>query len=554
MGIIENLANRIIYKPLADYLINRAKENQGVEKMTGTPVLRDPFMWQSPTVGYRRTIGSSTITPQTLRSFSTQYDVARACINRRKRQINGLEWDIVSARTDDKKDYKTVVEPMKLMFKNLGGYKVRFREFLDLIVEDLLTLDGVALEKIYNRGGEITYLKPIDSALIYLKVTDSGDTPMPPDPAYAQVIRGKEVATWTADEMYYEMMNPRTSTPYGLSPIESLILGISAALKSELFNLGMLTEGNIPEGFFSVPDTWQPNQIKEFQATFDAAMSGDATMVNKLRFVPQGSYQATKKPEDMRYKELQEWLMKKTCMLFEIQPQELGFTDTVNKATGEVQFDIGQKTGLQPLANFLEEIFTDVIQIDMGHPELKFKFTGLDNEDEKAKAEVNEILIRSGQRTVDELRTDDNLKPLGVSKPFVIGSPTFIDDESQQQKADQAAAQAEATAAAAAAVSTDPKAEEADPEAAKTKRAAEMLEELRSFRKYALNKIRNKKAIRPFESDIIPAPALVKLNAELAAVTEVEAARSIFKDFMTDYQLDFLADLSDIKDRIDSIV
>jgi len=42
--------------------------------------------------------------------------------------------------------------------------------------------------------------------------------------------------------------------------------------------------------------------------------------MSKLKFVPSGKgatgYTPAVKPEDMRYKELQEWLMQKTCMLF----------------------------------------------------------------------------------------------------------------------------------------------------------------------------------------------------------------------------------------------
>jgi len=36
----------------------------------------------------------------------------------------------------------------------------------------------------------------------------------------------------------------------------------------------------------------------------------------------------------------------------------------VNKSTGEVQQDMGINTGLRPLAEFFQEIFTDVIQVD----------------------------------------------------------------------------------------------------------------------------------------------------------------------------------------------
>ncbi len=445
MGILKDAYTRAVLKPLAGYLTDMAKADSSGNPLGMHAVLRDRLPFSNAYPSGRTKPGSTNgIDFATLRRFSVQYDVARAAINRRKRQLNALEWDIVAAESDDETDYSAQIKPLKKDFKSIGGYKVRFREFIDTLVDDLLVLDAMVLYKRPNMGGGLYALEPVDAATIVLELDDNGGTPMPPDIAYRQIIHGKEVATFTADEMYYEMMNSRTYTPYGLAPLESLVLGVSAALKSDIYNVHLLTEGNIPEGFFGVPEAWTPDQIKEFQALWDAALSGDTRAMSKLKFVPSGKgatgYTPAVKPEDMRYKELQEWLMKKTCMLFEIQPNELGFTESVNKSTGEVQQDIGFNSGLLPLAHFFEEIFTDVIQNDMGFENLAFKYTGLDQVDERAEAEKNEILIRSGQTTVDEVRQKQGKDPLGVDKPFVLGNPTFIDPDSQKTRSEAAAA------------------------------------------------------------------------------------------------------------------
>ena len=44
----------------------------------------------------------------------------------------------------------------------------------------------------------------------------------------------------TNDELIYRIMNPRTYTPHGLSPVESLILTITTALKLATYNLSYL--------------------------------------------------------------------------------------------------------------------------------------------------------------------------------------------------------------------------------------------------------------------------------------------------------------------------
>lgn len=559
MGIIKDAYTRAILKPLADYLKAEATGDIQKDSSMGM-VLRDRLPFHNQVTAKSKP--GSGIDFATLRRFSVQYDVARAAINRRKRQLNTLEWDIVAAEEDDDTDYKAIIRPLKKEFTKIGGYRVRFRELLDTMVDDLLTLDAVAIYKRPNMGGGLYNLQPVDAATIVLQVSEDGGTPMPPDVAYKQIIRGTEVAQFTADEMYYEMMNPRTHTPYGLSPIESLVIGISAALKSEVYNLHLLTEGNIPEGFFGVPEGWSPDQIKEFQALWDAALSGDTRATSKLKFVPSGKgatgYTPAVKPEDMKYKELQEWLMMKTCMLFEIQPQELGFTDSVNKSTGEVQMDIGMNAGLIPLARFFEEIFTDVIQEDLGYENLKFKYTGLDITDEKYDAEVAAIKINSGQTTVDEIRRARGEEPLGVDKPFVIGTPTFIDAESLATKAKAAEALSAAIATGGASDPEDPPAEADKPAEEATKSSTDthiqLVTELRAFRKYAINRVKAGKSLRKFNSEVLPENVVNEMNTRLSKAANAEAVRNIFGEYMRDYQVNFLAETINLKKSLSNVL
>ena len=569
MGILKDAYTRAVLKPLAGYLQDLAKADNGTPAGMQA-VLRDRLPYSNPYPTGRSKPGSGNgIDFATLRRFSVQYDVARAAINRRKRQLNALEWDIVNAESDDQTDNSAIIKQVKKDFKSIGGYRVRFREFIDTLVDDLLTLDAMVLYKRPNMGGGLYSLEPVDAATIVLELDDNGGTPLPPDIAYKQIIHGKTVAEFTADEMYYEMMNSRTYTPYGLAPLESLVLGVSAALKSDIYNVHLLTEGNIPEGFFGVPEAWTPDQIKEFQALWDAALAGDTRAMSKLKFVPSGKgatgYTPAVKPEDMRYKELQDWLMHKTCMLFEIPPNELGFTDSVNKSTGEVQSDIAVDSGLRPLAEFFQEIFTDVIQTDMGFENLAFKYTGLEYTDERGTAETNEIRIRSGQVTVDEVRMEQGMKPLGVNKPFVLGNPTFIDEESQKTRAEAAAALTSLAAGGGKEEEEepeDPKEDEpadGDVPAEQKEKSAEqnhiqLVTELRAFRKYAVNRKKAGKSLRAFKSDVLPANVVDEMNSRLAKAADADAVRSIFKEYMADYQVTFLAEVTNLRKGLSKVL
>ena len=582
--IIGEVRDRTIVQPIVNYLRNEAQRKAELTKAQrdsnyamnpSGPLIRDQLQMSSGYAQYgsTRSKPGASVDYVTLRRFSEQYDVARAVINRRKRQLNQLEWEIVPKDKNDTPNEKTQ-STIREIIDDIGGYKVRFREFLDTMVEDLLVLDALAIYKRPNLGGGLYSLEVIDASTIQLRVDESGGTPMPPEVAYKQVIRGSTMFEFNADEMYYEMMNPRSSSPYGLSPLESLVLTASTALKSDLYNLHMLTEGNIPEGLYAVPETWNPDQVKEFQEVWDAMLSGDSRATSKMKFVPPGQYTPTLKPDDMKYKELQEWLMKKTCMLYEIQPQELGFTDTVNKSTGEVQDEIGERSGLVPLVRFFEELFADIIQIDLGFPDYRLKFLGIDNDDAEDIARVNGIRITTGQATVDEVRAEQGLEPLGVSKPFVIGTPTFIDDESIQTKADNAAAMASALASSKAGgdgkegdnkgdkTPTDQNGDGepgADPndtqEVGTTEKSANpllLVSELRAFRKYALARVGKK--MRKFESAILPRDAVDEINDRIALAKNKTEVRQIFDEYMKDYQVDFLANVAELQQGLAKVL
>ena len=510
----------------------------------------------------------SNISFETLRRFSTSHEVTRACINLRKRQITGLEWDIVTADHNDTGNYDKQAQELKNFFKNLGGTGTNYRKFMDRFIEDIMVLDAVAIEKQKNRGEGLANLIPIDASTIRLRVDESGATPEPPEIAYVQVIRGVQTAELTTEEMIYEMMNPRNDSPYGLAPLESLMIIVSSSLKAGMYNLAYLTDGNTPEGIFTMPDTWNPQQIKDFQEYFDALMAGDETMTRRLKFMPDGTYTATNKPSDMAFQEFNDWLMKITCALFEITPSELGFSPKSGlggKGFSEEQREVTERKGIAPMANLIEEIFTRVIQEDLGYPNLAFQYTGLIEHDEKSVAEVNEILIRSGQRTVNELRTDDGLDAIdGLDKPFYAGQVTFLDEESQNAKQDAAAAvQSQLQNPPANGQEEDqtkqPPAKAVDEPGGANKRDTgerhvELVTELRTFRKYALARHKSGKPIRAFESNVLPSKVTSELNERVQKATDESEVKAIFSEYMQDYQVKFLSDVDKLRKQVAEVI
>lgn len=390
-----------------------------------------PLNWNSNTSPDNRI--HSTVPYSHLRRIAVNYPIARACINRRIRQITQLDWEITTVdEIQGENSYDNTIKAVTGLFKSPMGFKTRFRELINIMVDDTLTLDAVAFEYQKTRGGALLGLVPVDPATIVLRLDEHGGVPMPPEYAYAQYIGGQKIAEFTINDMLYETYSARSYSPYGLAPLESLILQAESALRGTLYNLAYFKESNVPEGFITLPEETAESteEIRQWQEWFDQLMAGDVRFQRRLKILPGGSeYTPAKKPEDMAFERFEMWLLQQTCAVFDVQPQDIGITYQVNKATGEVQEDVGKERGLYPLANYLKEIFDSIIQEELGLPELQFVWVNINPADAKEEIEIADKEIRLGALSVDEYREAHGLEPIGMRHAvYTASGPMFVDD------------------------------------------------------------------------------------------------------------------------------
>lgn len=411
----KTIREEVINNELPKLVESEIKKAKAIDKKESM-MFRNPKQYNSWTNSDRK-IGSD-VPFSYLRRLAVVYPIARACINRRVRQMTQLSWDVTTIEgIEDEEGYKSQIEAVKTFLRRPMGHKTRFREMVSIMTNDIMTVDATCFEYRKTFGGDLLNLIPVDPTTIVLKVEENGTTPEPPEIAYAQYIAGQKIAEFTTDEMLYEAMNNRSNSPYGLAPLESLVLQAEGALYGSLYNLNYLKENNVPEGFLELPEDVAANQeqVEQWQLWFDALMSGDRKMTHRLKIIPGGSnYTPAKKPEDMSFEKFELWLAMLTCAVFEVQPQEIGLTYQVNKATGESQQDIQKERGLTPLANFTKEVFDDVIQDTMGYPGLQLIWVNLNPVDRKEEIEIAKTEIQMGAKSVDEYRVEQGKEPIGL--------------------------------------------------------------------------------------------------------------------------------------------
>lgn len=420
MGFLSNLRDRYLISPIAKQILREVKP---IEKNDKPDLFAVPVGFNNAMANYNKRMITGGVEWAVLRSLSVNHETTRAAINTRKRQITQLGFDIVDIN-DDTGSEASVEERKKIkeFITGIGGEGVRFRELLDKLIEDTLVLDACVFYKQRQRNGKLLRIIPVDASTIKLRVGEAGERPLPPEFAFEQWIRGEKVADLTTEDLTYEMMNPRTNTPYGLSPIESLIITLDSSMRAMLYNLSYLSDNTVPQGFLNVPEGWNVAQIKEYTEYLHALISGPKAQA-KIYPIPSGAtYQATSKPADFAFKDFFDYLDKRVCMMFDLAPQELGLATLQYKENAEGQEKIQVRKGIKPLANFLQEVFTDIIKEEFGYTQFAFKFTGLDS---RFSIDEAKTLIPLGVIGVDEVRNDMGLKKLGI-KNFILAGNTVI--------------------------------------------------------------------------------------------------------------------------------
>lgn len=345
----------------------------------------------------------------TLKAVINSYDVAQICISHRIDSIRSYEWMLVPAAgiTDD------MTDAIKLATKILNKLDpsdpdLSFAGWIAKFGRDILSYDAGALYRVRNRGGGVIGLRPIDGTTIAPLLDAWGNKPgysyedQAWAPAYVQFVQG---ITWdwlTVRDLIYSPFYPASDSTYGRAPIESILLNANTDLRFQLYFMQRFTKGNIPEGFAIAPESWTPDQLDQWQAKWDALMKGDTEILNEIKWVPPGTQFEWGPPNEFT-SDFSLYLMRKTAAAFHVTPADLGFTDDVNRSTGETQASVQERVGDLPLMNHIRDILTRFLQDDVGVP-LEFKWDmGNDDADEKALAEVDQIYVNMGARSVSSV-------------------------------------------------------------------------------------------------------------------------------------------------------
>lgn len=218
------------------------------------------------------------------------------------------------------------------------------------------------------------------------------------------------------------------------------------------------------------------------------------------------------------------------CSVFGIHPSAIGFNFDINRSTASTMWEAGRERGLFPTALFLKEILDRMIQEDLGYPNMQFTWTNIDPTNKAEEAKVVTSLINSGLMSIDEWRLGEGLKPVGVKDPFLMTpvGPIFVKDLQKQSDAGQLpVAPYQPTGAPKNTQSTRNL-----PIPSQGKSAVDVMEEIKKWKKSAINDWKRKVPPRDFKSDILDDRTCFLIKKGLMNAKDKVAISTVFKPFL----------------------
>lgn len=390
-----------------------------------------------------------------LRALADNCDILRSVIETRKDQMEALEWTVKLKPDEQNKGAKATSEQQNRIkaiteFFQSPDKEHSWEQWLRMWLEDMFVIDAASLYRRPDKVGRLYALEIIDGASIKVLADASGRRPVPPDPAFQQILKGIPAVDYTSDELLYLKHNPRSNKFYGYSHVEQVIMTVNILIRRTLHQLEFYREGSQPDAFLGLPKEWTGDQITAFQKHFDSYFSGNLGMRRKVKFLPgEFKYEATKPPT--LKDEYDEFLARIICFVFSLPPT--AFVKQTNRATAESAKEQAEEEGLAPVQNYIRNCLNRIIAIDFESPDLVFAWADNKELDPKVASEIRVQETKAGIISIDQAREEKGDDPLGgaYAVPMVLTATGYVAIKSPEEQKTDADARQQAMQDAAAA-------------------------------------------------------------------------------------------------------
>ncbi len=406
-----------------------------------------------------------------LRRMSYQTPVISAIINTRTNQVSSFSMPqrdrfspgfVVRLREVHRPPHKAEAAEMRrisdfIMHTGVREGRTRrdnFDTFLRKVTRDSLTFDQLNFEILPDRLGRPAEFVSVDAATMRRAGSlrdQNGNALMSNTPGVdsVQVIDGRVVAEFSADEMAFGVRNPRNdiyANDYGFGELEQLTSIVTAMLFADEYNKAFFSRGSAPKGILLLRGSYTEAQLESFRRQFWAQVTGVENAWRTPIFQTEdqnGEAQwldLQRTNREMEYRVYLDYLTRVACAVYLIDPAEINF-QTPGGGNSQVTFESKQEQrikysrdrGLRPLLQHISWLINKHVVWGLNE-DFEFAFEGLNtaSKEEMAQRLAGEV---SNYRTINEVREERDLPPLPGKEGDIILNQIFIMAKQQEELA-----------------------------------------------------------------------------------------------------------------------
>ncbi len=391
-----------------------------------------------------------------LRRASLSVHVARICITVLKEKVTKTKW-VIKPIKNKIKAKKGVEEKEDARIKELTdlfrhpNQSDTMRTLLDKMLEDLLVLDSVSLEKTRTPNGKLAEIHFVDSATIRPVFDEHGDQdveiPLNTEKegaklmpvSYVQVLNnsqyggpesGEIIAAWPKRDFTYFHMHPQGSMEgigYGLSPLEGVLSVVANILNADNYNGTYFEDGAFPPIILQIMGQVNQRDIEQYRQYLQSELMGN---FHRPAIMAGGTDAKVLKLKDMSNRDMEfmeytKFLARLLAAAYGLSGDDIGLTeDTGSKNVAETNKDLSNQKGYGSILHLLKETFNqDIIWNDYGYDDLEFDWVAEDTTSAKDMTDILDKQLRAGLRTVNEARLEAGLEPYDedwADKPMIL--------------------------------------------------------------------------------------------------------------------------------------
>jgi phage portal protein BeeE len=352
-------------------------------------------------------------TPQNLRRFA-ETPVARKAINTVKDRVAGMRWRIQPKNGRALDELPEAADRIRILTDNLDAPNAddSFRSLVEQVLEDVIVGGFGAIEmQVSGDASRPLNLWPVDGASIRMRTDWDG---RPDSPRYVQVTGAygpNAQIVLNDDELSYIRLNPRTHTPFGLGRLEVAFESISAFLGAHRY-AARLASNSVVQYALWLQDLGPAQHERLIRWWQDEIEGTGRVPILSVENKPEVLRFGGGTDQDLRLG-WQEFLLRVIADAFDLPPFLLGLEHDVNRSTSAELSNQAFRQAIVPTARLLAEHLTrDAIGKKLGWNDLEFVFTDVDAPNEMEEAQIQEILLRNGVLTVNEVRQMRGLPPI----------------------------------------------------------------------------------------------------------------------------------------------